>query len=235
MPITSAQLAASLDSTNLRLDASEADIELLSREAAQHGFACVMIYPASVPLAARVLAGTGTRIGTVIGFPSGRFSTEAKAAEIVAAHRAGAHEVDIVMDYPALRAGRRAEVASEVARLTRLAHDQGQLIKVIVETCFLDDAQKLVALDICEAAGADFIKTSTGFGPAGAKVADITVWAAVRKTGIGLKASGGIKSLSDARALLAAGATRLGTSSAAAILAELNGSAAQAGADGGGY
>lgn len=223
MSLTSTQLAAALDSTNLRLDASEADIEQLASEAAAHRFACVMIYPASVPLAARVLAGTGTRIGTVIGFPSGRFSTEAKAAEIVAAHRAGAHEVDIVMNYPALRAGRLAEVTAEVTRLAQLAHDQGQLIKVIVETCFLDPAQKLAALAICEVAGADFIKTSTGFGTAGAQVADIAAWAAARTTKIALKASGGIKTLADARALMAAGATRLGTSNAAAILAEFNG------------
>jgi deoxyribose-phosphate aldolase len=226
MSLTSAQLAASLDSTNLRLDASEADIEQLAREAALHRFACVMIYPASVPLAARVLAGTGTRIGTVIGFPSGRFSTDAKAAEIIAAHRAGAHEVDIVMNYAALRAGHLAEVTSEVTRLTTLAHDQGQLIKVIVETCFLTDAEKLTALAICETAGADFIKTSTGFGTAGAKVADIAAWAAARKTKIALKASGGIKTLADATALLSAGATRLGTSNAASILAEFNGGAA---------
>ena len=223
MPLTPAALAASLDSTNLRLDASEADIEQLALDAARHRFACVMIYPASVPLVARVLAGTGTRIGTVIGFPSGRFSTDAKAAEIVAAHRAGAHEVDIVMNYLALRAGHLAEVTAEVTRLTQLAHDQGQLIKVIVETCFLDDTQKLTALEICETAGADFIKTSTGFGTAGANPADIAAWAAARKTPIALKASGGIKTLADARALLAAGATRLGTSNAAAILAELNG------------
>jgi deoxyribose-phosphate aldolase len=226
MSLTSARLASYLDSTNLRLDASEADIEQLAREAAQHRFACVMIYPASVPLAARTLAGTGTRIGTVIGFPSGRFATEAKAAEITAAHRAGAHEVDIVMNYPALRAGHLTEVAAELTRLTQLAHDQGQLIKVIVETCFLDAAQKLRALEICEVAGADFIKTSTGFGTVGAQVADIAAWAAARKTKIALKASGGIKTLADARALIDAGATRLGTSGAAAILAEFNGATA---------
>jgi deoxyribose-phosphate aldolase len=221
--MTSAQLAAALDSTNLRLDASEADIEQLALEAAQHRFACVMIYPASVPLAARVLAGTGTRIGTVIGFPSGRFSTDAKAAEITAAHRAGAHEVDIVMNYPALKAGHLTAVTAEVIRLTQLAHDQGQLIKVIVETCYLTDTEKLAALLICETAGADFIKTSTGFGTAGAKVTDIAAWAAARKTPIALKASGGIKTLADATALLTAGATRLGTSNAAAILAEFHG------------
>jgi deoxyribose-phosphate aldolase len=223
MFLSPASLAASLDSTNLRLDASEADIETLAREAAENHFACVMIYPASVPLAARVLAGTGTRIGTVIGFPSGRFSTEAKAAEIVAAHRAGAHEVDVVMNYPALRAGHLAEVTVEITRLTQLAHDHGLLIKVIVETCFLDDVQKIIALNICEVAGADFIKTSTGFGTSGARASDIVAWASERKGKIGLKASGGIKSLADARALLDAGATRLGTSSAASILAEFKG------------
>lgn len=228
MSFTSAQLAAALDSTNLRLDASEADIEQLARETAEHKFACVMIYPASVPLAARILAGTGARIGTVIGFPSGRFSTDSKAAEIVAAHRAGAHEVDIVLNYPALRAGHTTEVTAEVTRLTQLAHDQGQLIKVIVETCFLNDAEKRLALDICEIAGANFIKTSTGFGTAGAKVADIAAWAAARKGKIQLKASGGIKTLADARALIDAGATRLGTSNAAAILAEFNGAATAA-------
>ncbi len=233
MPLTSAALAVSLDSTNLRLDASETDIEQLCREAAVHRFACVMIYPASVPLATRILAGTGLRIGTVIGFPSGRFSTDAKAAEITAAHRAGAHEVDIVMNYPALLAGHTAEVSKEVSALTRLAHDQGQLIKVIVETCFLDETRRMEALKICEDAGADFIKTSTGFGTAGAKVADIAAWAAARRGKIQLKASGGIKTLADARSLIGAGATRLGTSNAASILAELAGAAAQSGTTGG--
>ncbi len=219
-------LPASLDSTNLRLDATEADIIALCEEAATHRFACVMIYPASVPLAARVLAGTGIGIGTVIGFPSGRFSTAGKSAEITAAHANGAHEVDIVMNYPALLAGHSAEVADEVAQLARLAHANGQLIKVIVETCFLDDARRAEALRICEDAGADFIKTSTGFGTGGAQAEHVAAWAAARRGKIQLKASGGIKTLAHARALLAAGATRLGTSSAAAILAESTGEAA---------
>ncbi len=221
--MTSAQLAAALDSTNLRLDASANDIVELCREAAEHRFACVMIYPASVPLAARELAGTGIKIGTVIGFPSGRFSTAAKAAEIEASHAAGAHEVDIVLNYAALRDGDFALVESELRALVAQAHANGQLIKVIVETCYLDSAQQIIALRLCEDAGADFIKTSTGFGTAGAKIADIVAWAAARRGGIQLKASGGIKTLADAQALLAAGATRLGTSNAAAILAEFHG------------
>jgi deoxyribose-phosphate aldolase len=221
--MTSVAFAAALDSTNLRLDASAADIVALCHEAAAHRFACVMLYPASVPLAACVLAGTGIKIGTVIGFPSGRFATAAKAAEIDAAHAAGAHEVDIVMNYAALRDGDAALVAAELTSLTHRAHAHGQLVKIIVETCYLDPAQQLHALRLCEDVGADFIKTSTGFGSAGAQVADLAAWAAARRTSIQLKASGGIKTLATARACLAAGATRLGTSNAAALLAELLG------------
>lgn len=223
MNLTPAQLAATLDSTNLRLDATSTDIEKLCREAAELRFACVMIYPTSIPLAARVLAGTGMRIGTVIGFPSGRFATSAKAAEITAAHAAGAHEVDIVMDYAALREGQLAIVAAEVTQLSTLAHKLGLLIKVIVETCYLRDNDLLPALRICEDANADFIKTSTGFGSAGAKPAHLALWASQRRGKIQLKAAGGIKILADARTLLAAGATRLGTSNAAAIVSEARG------------
>lgn len=233
--MTAAELAATLDSTNLRLDATEADIAALCDEAAAQRFACVMLYPASVAFAARRLHGTGMRIGTVIGFPSGRFSTAAKRAEIEAMHAAGAHEVDIVMNYAELREGRGAAAGAEIAALTQRAHELGLLVKVIVETCYLDAAQRLAALRLCEAAKADLIKTSTGFGSAGAKVEHIQEWAAARAGTIGLKASGGIKSLRDAQALLGAGATRLGTSSAAAIVAEFRGQAPAAPASRGSY
>ncbi|MDF9834091.1 deoxyribose-phosphate aldolase [Ereboglobus sp. PH5-5] len=227
MSLTPAEFAATLDSTNLRLDATEADIEALCREAVEGGFACVMIYPTSVPLAARVLAGSKMRIGTVVGFPSGRFTTAAKEAEINAMARAGAHEVDIVMDYAALRAGRGADVLAELVELTRVAHANGQLIKVITENCFLTETQMLDALKMCEDAGADFIKTSTGFGSAGAKREQIELWAKNRRDlnnwRIKLKAAGGIKTLTDALALIEAGASRLGTSNAGALLAEFKG------------
>lgn len=232
--MTSATLAAALDSTNLRLDAPAADIVALCHEAAKHRFACVMIYPASVPLAAEVLKGSGIKIGTVIGFPSGRFSTAAKAAEIDEARVAGAHEVDIVMNYAALRDGRLDLVDRELRSLTQRAHGHGQLVKIIVETCYLDADQRLTALRLCEDSGVEFIKTSTGFGSAGAKAEHIAAWAAARRGKIQLKASGGIKNLADARALIAAGATRLGTSNAAAILAEFTG-AAPAAPQGSGY
>jgi deoxyribose-phosphate aldolase len=239
LPLTSAQFAATLDSTNLRLDASEGDIEALCREAAGGGFACVMIYPTSVPLAARVLAGTKMRIGTVVGFPSGRFTTASKAAEINAMAAAGAHEVDIVMDYAALRAGHAAAVGAELGELTRVAHANGQLIKVITENCYLTEAQMLEALRLCEDAGADFIKTSTGFGSAGAKREQIELWARNRRGNIRLKAAGGVRTLADALALIGAGASRLGTSGAGALLAEFNSGEAAGGVGGvggtGGY
>ncbi|MFT3829790.1 MAG: deoxyribose-phosphate aldolase [Opitutaceae bacterium] len=224
--MTPAELAATLDSTNLRLDATEADLGELCRQAALHRFACVMLYPSNIAFAARQLAGSGVRVGTVIGFPSGRFSSRAKHAEIEAAQAAGAHEVDIVMNYAALRDGRAADAADEISALTATAHGLGLLVKIIVETCYLDQAQRLVALQLCEAAGADFIKTSTGFGSAGAVAEHLREWSAARTGTIRLKASGGIKTLAVARALLAAGASRLGTSSAAEILAELGGRAA---------
>jgi deoxyribose-phosphate aldolase len=176
-----------------------------------------------VAFAVRVLAGAGIRIGAVIGFPSGRFTTAAKAAEIDAVARLGAHEVDLVMNYAALRAGRETDVAAELRELTRRAHGHGQLVKVITENCYLTESQMLAALRLCEEAGADFIKTSTGFGSAGAKVEQIALWAKNRRGPIKLKAAGGIKTLADARALLDAGAERLGASNAAALLAELRG------------
>lgn len=229
MNLSRTQLAAALDSTNLRLDARSAEIAALCEEAALHRFACVMIYPTSVAHAAEVLAGTGIRIGTVIGFPSGRFSTDAKAAEIDAVNAAGAAEVDIVMNYAALRDGDINLVDSELRSLTQRAHGYGQLVKVIVETCYLDTDERITALRLCEDAGAEFIKTSTGFGPAGARIEHVAAWVAARRGSIQIKGSGGIKTLADARALLAAGATRLGTSNAAAIVAELAGAEAASG------
>jgi deoxyribose-phosphate aldolase len=232
MTLTPTQLAATLDSTNLRLDATETDIQRLCEEAATLGCACVMIYPTSIPLARKVLAGTSLAIGTVIGFPSGRFSTEGKASEIAIATKAGAREVDIVMDYSALKAGRLSEVAHELAELTTQAHAAGALIKVITENCYLDEPLMLQALRLCEDSGVDFIKTSTGFGSHGAKVEHIALWAKHRRGSIRLKAAGGIRTLADATTLLTAGAARLGTSNAGAIVAELKGTSPASSASG---
>ena len=221
MSLSPAQLVACLDSANLRLHATAGDITALCQEAIAHRFASVLVYPGSVPLAAHLLAGTAVKIGTVVGFPSGRDSTQAKSSAIDAAHGAGAHEVDLVMNYAALRDGDAELVDAELRALVRRAHGYGMLVKVVVETCYLSADQRITALRFCEDAGADFIATSTGFGGEGAKVEHIAAWAAARRGGIRLKASGGIQTLAEARALLAAGATRLGTDHATAILAEL--------------
>jgi deoxyribose-phosphate aldolase len=230
--VNPAPLSSYLDSTNLRLDATDADLRTLCADARRDNLAAVMLYPASVPLAVAALAGSPVRIGTVIGFPHGRTPATAKETEIRAMAAAGAHEVDIVMNYADLREGRRSDVAAELGRLAAIAHERQLLVKVIVETCYLDRAQKLVALTLCEDAGAEFIKTSTGFGAAGATVDDVQLFADHRRGAIRIKAAGGIKTLAQARALIAAGAARLGTSAAAALVQEEAGDRAAAPAGG---
>jgi deoxyribose-phosphate aldolase len=148
---------------------------------------------------------------------------ESKREEIIRAKANGANEVDIVMNYAALRADDKTIVTEEIVRLCIVARESELLTKVIVETCYLNEAQKLTALAICEKAGADFIKTSTGFGSGGATIEDIKLFADNRKGSIKIKASGGIRALSDALALIEAGAERLGVSAARELLAELNG------------
>jgi deoxyribose-phosphate aldolase len=179
-----------------------------------------MLYPSGVGLAADLLDGSGVAVGTVIGFPHGRSPTSAKGAEIRAVAAAGANEVDIVMNYAELRDGMGKAVESELMRLIDAALELRLLTKVIVETCYLDEGQKLEALRICEAAGADFIKTSTGFGAAGAALEDVRLFAAHRRGAIRIKAAGGIKTLAQARAFIAAGAERLGASNAVALVAD---------------
>lgn len=213
-------IASYLDSTNLRLDATDADLRKLCADARKHRFAAVMLYPANVPLAAEALAGSHVHVGTVIGFPHGRTSTAVKESEIRAVASAGAREVDIVMNHGDLREGRTAAVAAELRRLASAARELRLLTKVIVETCFLGRDQKLAALVLCEDAGIDFIKTSTGFGAAGATIDDVKLFADHRRGPIKIKAAGGIKTLSQARALITAGAERLGASNAAALVLE---------------
>jgi deoxyribose-phosphate aldolase len=213
-------LASYLDSTNLRLDATDADLRALCADARQHGLAAVMLYPSGVTLAAETLVGSPVHIGTVIGFPHGRSPLAGKEAEIRSMAGAGAHEVDIVMNYGDLREGRRVAVAAELGRLGAVAREFRLLTKVIVETCYLGRDQKLAALALCEDAGIDFIKTSTGFGSAGATIDDVKLFADHRRGTIRIKAAGGIKTLAQARALIAAGAERLGTSNAVALVIE---------------
>ncbi len=215
------ELARYFDHTNLKLDATEADIEKLCQEAIEMGTYSVMLYPTDVKQASTLLKGMTPMVGTVVGFPSGRFSSASKQGEVVEAAKNGAAEVDVVANYPALIAGEPNLVEEELKLLTEEAHQTSMKIKVIVETCYLTDGQILDALKICENVGVDMIKTSTGFGSDGAKVEHIQLWKNNRTTNIGLKASGGIRTLNDAITLIEAGADRLGLSAGLAILNEL--------------
>jgi deoxyribose-phosphate aldolase len=221
--MNASDFAATLDATNLKLDASDGEICALSDEAAHAGYASVCVYPSSVSICSDILYNSKAKVCTVIGFPHGRSSLESKREEIIRAKANGANEVDIVMNYAALRADDKTIVTEEIVRLCVVARESELLTKVIVETCYLNEAQKLTALAICEKAGADFIKTSTGFGSGGATIEDIKLFADNRKGSIKIKASGGIRALSDALALIEAGAERLGVSAARELLAELNG------------
>jgi deoxyribose-phosphate aldolase len=215
--------AATLDATNLKLDATDGEICALCDEAAQAAYASVCIYPTSVAICSSILYNTPTAVCTVIGFPHGRSSLEAKREEILRAKDHGADEVDIVMNYAALRSGEKGLISEELLYLCEAARAAKLLTKIIVETCYLNEAQKLTALSACESAGADFIKTSTGFGSGGATLQDIQMFKDKRNSAIKIKASGGIRTLSDALALLDAGAERLGVSAASTLLAELRG------------
>ena len=218
--MTPEKLASYFDATNLKLDATTDDIGKLCADAQQVGAYSVMLYPGSVKLASDVLVGSGVKVGTVAGFPSGRFSTAAKKAEIMEAAKNGADEVDVVANYAELISGNSIFVESELKLLAETAHDMGVGLKVIVETCYLTESMILDSLKICEAAGADFIKTSTGFGSAGATVEHIALWKKNRQGNIKLKAAGGIRNLKDALSLIEAGADRLGLSAAIPIIEE---------------
>ena len=168
-------MASLIDHTMLRPEATRADIVKLCGEARQYGFATVCINPYWVPLAASELAGSAVKVCTVVGFPLGATSTEAKVAESAAALRAGAREIDMVINVGALRSGDFDTVKLDIQAVARVCHDAGAIVKVILETALLDDAQKTTACALAQAAGADFVKTSTGFGPAGATVQDIVL------------------------------------------------------------
>ncbi len=219
MPFSLPEIAASLDATNLKLDASEKDIEALCHDALANSVAAVCVYPTSVPLCRKILGSGDVGLAAVVGFPSGRYSVASKCAEIDEVAAQGASEVDIVLNYPALLAGRRDLVQKEASDLAKTCRKVGLLSKFIVETCYLGESEKQTMLSICEDSGADFIKTSTGFGSRGADLDDIKAWAAARSsTHLRIKASGGIRSREQVEAFLEAGASRIGLSSANAVL-----------------
>jgi deoxyribose-phosphate aldolase len=211
-------VAALIDHTILKPEATRADVTKVCREARQYGFASVCVNPYWVPLVRAELAGSPVKVCTVVGFPLGATSTEAKVAEAAAALRAGAQEVDMVINVGALRSGDHEAVKLDIRQVVKVSHEAGAIVKVILETALLDDNQKAVACTLAKLAGADFVKTSTGFGPSGATAHDIALMRSVVGPEMGIKAAGGIRTLQDLQTMTAAGATRIGASASVKIV-----------------
>lgn len=222
MHLTRASLATYMDHTLLKPEATAADIDRVVAEARQYGTASVCVNPYWVARVAAGLAGSGVKTCTVIGFPLGATSTASKVAETRDATAHGAQEIDMVINIGELKAGNDDAVRSDISAVANATHGAGALLKVIIETCLLSDEEKRRACELSVAGGADFVKTSTGFSTGGATTADITLMRETVGPELGVKASGGIRTLEAAEAMIEAGATRLGVSAAVSILEEVN-------------
>jgi deoxyribose-phosphate aldolase len=228
--------ASLVDHTLLKPEASEADIERLCGEAAQFHFASVCVNPTWVRASACHLRGTGVVVCTVVGFPLGATLADVKAYETRRAIYDGAREVDMVINVGALKSGDDCAVEYDVRQVVEAAHEHGVLVKVIIEAALLTDEEKVRACLAAKRAGADFVKTSTGFAKGGATVADVALMRRTVGQEMGVKAAGGVKGLDDARAMVEAGATRLGASVGVKIAQEASGvRTATATAGSGGY
>ena len=216
MPVL--EIAGLIDHTLLKPQATEADIRRLCQEARKYGFATVCVNPYWVPVAALELAGSPVLVAAVAGFPLGANTTAIKAAETEAVIAAGAKEVDMVLNIGELCAGNLDAVRGDIAAVVTAAHARGAIVKVIFETCLLNEDQKIAACELSKHAGADFVKTSTGFSTKGATVSDVALMRRAVGPDIGVKASGGIRTLQDLEAMRAAGANRFGTSSGVQII-----------------
>lgn len=213
-------LAGCIDHTLLRPGATGVDIDRLCDEAKSYGFAAVCVNPVRVERAVSRLGQSKVLVASVVGFPLGASRSEIKLAETQRALDDGAREIDMVINIGRLIEGDVGYVADEIELLTAAAHRVGAITKVIIETALLTDDQKRIACELAVGAGADFVKTSTGFGGGGATVSDVALMRSVVGPTIGVKASGGIRTAADALNLLRAGATRLGTSAGPAIVTE---------------
>jgi len=210
-----ADLAPYLDHTLLAPGATRADLERLCGEARRHGFAAVCVHRNAVAEARRLLQGAGVQAVAVVDFPRGEGATGGRVVEALEAVRAGADEIDIVAPLPALLAGRAEQALDDLRAVVRAVPVP---VKVILETARLDREQKVVAAALARCAGAAFVKTSTGFGGGGATVEDVALLRAVVGDEMGVKASGGIRTAADALAMIAAGASRIGSSHSVAIV-----------------
>ncbi len=227
------RIASLIDHTLLRPDATEADIRTLCTEAKQYSFASVCVNPYWVPAAAAALEGSGVKVCAVVGFPLGASATVIKAAEAVEAVKQGAREIDMVMNIGELRDGHFGAAAADIAAVAAAAHRGGAILKVIIETSLLDDGQKETACKLAKESGAEFVKTSTGFSTGGATVHDVALMRRAVGPEMGVKASGGIRTLEDVHRMIAAGATRIGASAGVKIMQEAAGAATPAASQGG--
>jgi deoxyribose-phosphate aldolase len=214
----SESVASLIDHTLLKPEASREDILTICAEAVKYGFKSVCVNPIWTALVHNTLEETEVRTCSVVGFPFGATPTEVKVHEARGATLDGADEIDMVINIAAARAGDRSTLLTDIASVADAAHAGGAILKVILETSLLTDAQKVLVCEVAAEAGADFVKTSTGFAGGGATVEDIALMRRTVGPNIGVKASGGIRSLEDARAMIDAGATRIGASSGVAIV-----------------
>ncbi|MBI5083123.1 MAG: deoxyribose-phosphate aldolase [Acidobacteria bacterium] len=211
-------IAALIDHTILKPEATREEIRKVCAEARQYGFASVCVNPYWVPLVAAELKETPVKVCTVVGFPLGATSTAAKVCETDMAVRVGAQEIDMVMNVGALKGGDHDAVKSDIQSVAEAAHKGGAILKVILETALLTDEEKAVACTLCKLAGADFVKTSTGFSKSGATAQDIALMRRVVGPEMGVKASGGIRTLEDLQKMAGAGASRIGASASVKIV-----------------
>lgn len=219
-------VASYIDHTLLKPDAREEQITKLCQEAAEYGFASVCVNPCYVKTCAEQLAGASAKVCTVVGFPLGANSTATKADEAARAIRDGAQEIDMVLNVGALKNGDDQYVCDDIAAVAKASHEGGAICKVILETCLLKDDEKVRACQAAIKAGADFVKTSTGFSTGGATVDDIRLMSqTVAEAELGVKASGGIRTFADAQQMIEAGATRIGASAGVQIVQESQGAA----------
>ncbi len=214
-------LASVIDHTLLKPDATRMQIENLCDEAIRYRFACAMVNPIWASTAAALLAGTGISVGVVIGFPLGASLPSTLRQEALALTRLGARDVDMVLSIGQMKSGDFKAVGRTIRGVAEVVHERQAVLKVILETCLLTVEEKLRAAEIVVESGADFLKTSTGFSQGGATVADVGLLRGVAGGLCGVKASGGIRSLEDARAMLEAGASRIGASASVAMVRAL--------------
>ena len=217
----SIEISKYIDHTLLKPEATAANIEQLCREALEHGFATVCVNPVYVSLAHSLLKNSSVAVCTVAGFPLGANATETKVNETRLALKEGAGEIDMVIQIGALKSGDYDAVENDIRAVVSVCREYSSTSKVIIETALLTDSEKRKACELAANAGADFVKTSTGFAAAGATEHDVRLMSnAVRKFSMGVKAAGGIRSYDDAIKMINAGATRIGSSSGVKIVTE---------------